>query len=736
MFVSSILPVNLSVWAEKHRSYRTNSTYSLRALHLVCVGFLGLSLGLESAAAEDPWADAVVSYNAIDPNQGFDTPEKTPGEPSGGGAFGPDNSDLHSVGRPGPAPGSFIILKFDTPVTDDPANPMGLDCIVYGNAFWVGGDPNRKLCEPGLIEISEDVNANGEADDPWYRVSGSRGLASSVLPEGMPNPSPPLAGSVLNPYTDGTEYDWGYCELNPTQRKCRDNYVRPDDPFEVGLTPRSGGGDAFDIAWADPIDASGDPGGITQFHFIRISAFIDEAQGVTGYVTPELDAVADVAPDVDNDGDEILDEYETRVAGTDPARPESTVLALEIPAEDGGSALGTELGVAWDAQENAIALISSGPRSGFREYNCSVDILAVADPAPGTDITDRIKSGAVREFQSSVPDFAAAQVQDAEFTVAYTAGEIAGLDEPALQPYRFDGAGFTQDGISSVTKDLATNLVTFRSAYPGIFILASIAGAGDDDAGADEITLNATPPQGTVGAPGTEVSILSDTILLPDDSVVPDGTFFTVATTLGDVLSTDVDAGTPGVQVASSGGTIAFAVRGTDTAGMATLRAASLDGVLHGELDYLFAAGMAQGPIDIFLLGSAPSAPGPVTFTTGLVYDAFGNALDAGSHLTLVVTGGEATLADAAPEEPGHQVALRSGVASFDVRVNTAKDGDSAIVTVVLYADSAQTQHLAEATHILNVAQVPAGMPILFAGVLGLAAVLVLRRGGQRRVTP
>jgi hypothetical protein len=587
-----------------------------------------------------PWAESLVSYHAIDPNTGFDTPDKTLGEPVGGGVFAPNNSSLHSIGRPGTAPGSYILLKFTTPIQDHPDNLLGLDCIVYGNSTWVGGDPNRKWVEPGLIEISEDVNGNGLADDPWYVIPGSRNLDTSVLPAGIPNPNPPLAGTILNPNTDGTEYDWGYCELTPTIQKYLDNYMRPDDPFEVGLTERSGGGDAFDIQWAVPIDGTGNPGGISQFHFIRLSAFINLEDGTFAYVTPEIDAVAAVARDLDTDGDGILDDYEIRVAGTDPFRSASTVLALEIPPEFGGSPSGTALGTAQDSQGNAISLFSSGARSGFREYNCIVDIAAVPDPAPAQPTAGLIKSGVLREFQSSVADFAAAQVQHAALTIAYTGGEITGLDETGLQPFQFDGAAYTQDGISSVTKDTLNNRVSFRSQYPGIFILASAAGAGDTDTSNNEITLHAVPAQGEVGEPGSLVTVTSDVIYLPGDIPVADGTLFTVATTLGEITSADADEATPGIQVASTGGTLAFTLQGNTFAGTAFVSAISLDGLLHGELAYLFKAGTAVGPVDIYLLDPEATAPGPVGFTTTSIMDAWGNPLSEGTHVTLVVTGG------------------------------------------------------------------------------------------------
>ena len=694
-----------------------------QALVALCLWLAFASGG--NALAEDPWADEVADYHAIDPNLGFDTPEKTLGEPVGGGTLTPNNSSLHSVGRPGPAPGSYIILKFNTPVTDDPDNPMGLDCIVFGNVSWVGGSPQRKWVEPGLIEISEDVNGNGQADDPWYVLRGSRFLDRAVLPEGIPNPTPPLAGSVLNPNGNDLEYDWGYAELNPTQKKYLDNYVRPDDPNEVGLTPRSGGGDAFDIASAVPVDASGNPQGITQFHFIRINACIDMPDGLLGFITPEIDAVADVAPDVDSDGDGILDEYETRVAGTDPARRENTVLALEIPPEDGASPAGAELGRAHDGGGNAIALYSSGERSGQRHYNCIVDILKPADP--GGSIPDLIKSGAVREFQSTEPDFQAAQVQDAEITIAYTAPEITGLDEPGLQPFRYVGGPYTQDGIYAVMKDTQDNLLTFRTQFPGVFVLASTEGEGDMDSPPGGVILHAVPPQGVVGDPGTEAVIASDPILLPDDSPAPEGMPFTVWTTLGTITTPDEDPGEPDIQVLVSGGMITFAVQSSMHAGAATITAVSLDGLTYGQLGYDFLAGPPVGPVEVYLVDPNTTAPGPVAFITGVVTDEYGNPLDTDAYLTLIVIGGTPTTADADPAQPGHQIGFDAGIASFSVRVSTDEKHDTETVIVALYADAALTQLLGEQSFVFDVVEMDLNVLLPLCVMTVLVALWALR---------
>src|SRR5690606_13760545 len=145
------------------------------------------------------------------------------------------------LGTPSGSPRGRIVLKFDSPIEDDPLNPMGLDFIVFSNAFWVGGNPQRRFQEPGIVEIS----ANGI---DWYLIPGSRELQreNGELPiisepdgdsNSLANPYL-LAGNIRNPNDllggDSTvEYNWGYAVLNPTLTPYLDNYVRPDNPFGV-----------------------------------------------------------------------------------------------------------------------------------------------------------------------------------------------------------------------------------------------------------------------------------------------------------------------------------------------------------------------------------------------------------------------------------------------------------------------------------------------------------------------
>lgn len=676
-----------------------------------------------AAGAEDPWADSVVSYNAINPNQGFNTPEKAVGEPVGGGMLSPGNTSLHSIGTPGNAPGSYITLKFNTPVTDDPANPMGLDCIVFGNAMWIGGNPLRKMAEAGLIEISADVNGNGAADDPWYVIPGSRDLRASILPQGIANPSPPLAGNVINPNTNGQELDWGYADMSPVQRKYLDNYVRPDDPRATGLTPRSGGGDAFDIAWA--VDGAGQPAHLAEFSFIRISTIVSGSMVSFGAITTELDAVADVAPEFDGDGDGILDEYETRVAGTDPARPESTVLPLETPPEEGGSPAGASLGTAADDAGNAIRLYSSGQRTGTRSYNCVVDIRRPADP--GVSLSSPLLIGPLLEFVSSEPNFLTAQVQAAELTFVYAAADISGMDEAGLTPYRLEGGAYTQDGISAVARDPENNRVTFRSERSGVFALVSASGTGDTSVSAGSVTLSAAPASVPVGEPGGILTITGDPVLLSGGVPASDGTLFTISATLGAIITPDEDTASPGTQVAVSGGLLMFQVQAGAQAGTAQVLATALNESASGQVTCEFIAGPPAAPATLWLLNPSAKAPGPIVFGTDKIRDAFGNELPDGVFVTLTVDGGFPITPDANPAMPGHQIALKQGMAPFQVRADTRYREGYAVITVSLYADPEETELLATETYSFDIVIMP--IRIAWPLILVLLGAFSLCRG-------
>jgi hypothetical protein len=89
-------------------------------------------------------------------------------------------------------------------------------------------------------------------------------------------------------------------------------YTVPDDPFTVGISDESGGGDAFDIAWAIDVE-TGQPSGLPGFDFIRITNPTDVILPFFNEKSPEIDGVADAAPDpfgdCDGDGDIDLSDF-------------------------------------------------------------------------------------------------------------------------------------------------------------------------------------------------------------------------------------------------------------------------------------------------------------------------------------------------------------------------------------------------------------------------------------------
>ncbi|HPC17717.1 MAG TPA: thrombospondin type 3 repeat-containing protein [Candidatus Hydrogenedentes bacterium] len=642
-------------------------------------------------AFANPWASRVVAYQA---GSGalFTDPSKALGPPSGGGPSTPNNDSLVSLG----GPGGYLVLEFDSPVEDDPDNPMGLDCTVFTNAFWTGGNPQVRWQEPAIIEIAE--NAAG----PWYLIPGSRGFSPSPMPSisepsGTTNDAAHpyyLAGSIRNPNlfdadtsNDQFEYNWGYAKLNPTAEPYLDNYLRPDDPMTVGLTARSGGGDPFDIAWA--VDAAGQPANLQRFRFIRLSSFIARNMGPLGICSPDIDAVADIAPDADTDGDGLLDEYETLLAGSDPNRPESTVLPLEIPALEGGSPTGTLLGTAQDAEGNVMRLYAAEQRTAEgRALSARVDILTVADPGPALPSMSHIKSACVREFRSDITDFLGAGIQSAEFVMHYTASEIIGLAEDGLQPYRYENGGYTTADIAGVTVNAAANRVTFRSRRPGIFILASVPGPGDAESQTGPqgpIVLHGDPPGGIPVGPSNTALFTSDTIRDEQANPVADGVRFTVAVTAGKILGDDADAVTPGIQTLSSDGRIQFAVEAPTASQSALVSATSVEGAAYGELAYSFFAGPPVAPMTWTVGKPEPGTPVRVTLTSGVVRDAYGNPVRDGTLLTIVCMDAAILSGDASSTLPGDQIVTVGGRTFLEIE----SPDMASLFRIVVYADPA-----------------------------------------------
>lgn len=401
--------------------------------HAAGAGTLMLAI-VATASASSPFATRVVEYQPAPGqfinNPDFNDPARALGPPQGGGTTAPDNTKVVTLG----GFGGSITLAFDQPILDQPAsnlNPLGLDAIVFGNAFFVGSTPARRWAEAGVIEISRDDNLNGLPDDPWFVIPGTHlgtvpaarrlTVTYSDTNAGLPPVNKSWIPSsragqtwsvtayalpldiftgpvVVNPLglsapTWGTA---GYADSSPTlilgdldgdnliddpNLAPEDFYTRPSDPAALDTTPGSGGGDAFDLAWAvDP--ESGQPATLDRFDFIRITSAVNAVRGLFGEASVEIAGVAavrtrdardynlDTAVNLDDLSDFITDFYTvpTIPAGLQPDAPTLADITFTRPpcpdapdapppyAADAYRALGYRAGFAINGNDPCPAL--------------------------------------------------------------------------------------------------------------------------------------------------------------------------------------------------------------------------------------------------------------------------------------------------------------------------------------------------------------------------------------------
>lgn len=301
----------------------------------IAVIFAAMPISL--AIAQSDFASRVIAFDPAPGqfalNADYNDPALALGPPGGlGGLSAPDNTKVVSLG----GFGGSITLGFDRPVYRNPFNPFEIDLIIYGNAFYVTGDPLRRHCEPGIVEVSRDDNANGLADDAWSLILGSH-LAAPLarttvqwdaatlnpawIPAGrsgtwstatfqLPNPpfgNLPVQQNILG---TGAEAIWGYADCSPTlilgdtdADNLQDDplatpqsfYTRPDDPFSTGISPNAGGGSSIAISWAvNP--ATGAPANLDRIDFVRISTGVNAVHPILGEISTEISSVADVRP--------------------------------------------------------------------------------------------------------------------------------------------------------------------------------------------------------------------------------------------------------------------------------------------------------------------------------------------------------------------------------------------------------------------------------------------------------
>lgn len=229
-----------------------------------------------------PWADTVISFDeGIGGSPGYNAPEAALGEPSRftgegiwPGVVSPFNApwladEIVSIGASG-----SIVISFNEPVTDDAANPWGIDLIIFGNSGCIDSSyPNGVVSglfsdDGGKIEVS----ANGKE---WVEIMTT--LADGLWP--------------TRGYLDSQPYD-AIEGAEPS------DFTMPVDPRLtlvdvmglnhaelITLYRTSGGGTPVDLAET----------GLSAISFARISVEANSKLSV------EVDGMADVYPQIVGD---------------------------------------------------------------------------------------------------------------------------------------------------------------------------------------------------------------------------------------------------------------------------------------------------------------------------------------------------------------------------------------------------------------------------------------------------
>jgi len=264
----------------------------MRDFSLLCAGAIVLAgCGVSRSLAQglfDPFATRVVAYEAgegvppgfDDPAVALGPPERFTGEGVFPGAVTPFNppfgaDEIVTVGD-----GGTLTLAFEHPVTDDATNPFGVDLLIFANAGYIdtafpAGVVGGVFADGGRIELSADGVAffpvpDTQADGPFPTL----GYLD------LPTPYEASPGDVPSDFTRPVDPS-----LDPTGL-AYDALVAAYDG--------SGGGVGVDIASV----------GLTEVRFVRITP--------TAGASPEIDAIADVAPAcaADTDGDGTVDLFD------------------------------------------------------------------------------------------------------------------------------------------------------------------------------------------------------------------------------------------------------------------------------------------------------------------------------------------------------------------------------------------------------------------------------------------
>lgn len=236
----------------------------------MAVSVCASSIGAANADASH-FASGVVGYTpGTGVFAGYDDPAAALGSPTRftapesefGGAVTPFNSSFGAGECVTIGEGGSLTLGFDQLITDDAANPYGVDLLIFGNSFLgidfgTGRATGQVFSEGGVVELSAD-------GFDWRVVPGAQadGLFPTLGYRDVTEPFPASPGSVLTDFRIPVDPSLSFAGL--TTSELAQAYAG------------SGGGLGIDIASV----------GLSEVRFVRISNPFGSG------LTPEIDAVS------------------------------------------------------------------------------------------------------------------------------------------------------------------------------------------------------------------------------------------------------------------------------------------------------------------------------------------------------------------------------------------------------------------------------------------------------------
>ncbi len=245
--------------------------------------------------------------------------------------------------------GGYVVFGFDHPVINVEGE---YDFQVLGNSFaGEGTGSGAGSSEPGVVYVSEDVNDNGLADDPWYELAGSEynnphAVHGYEITYYKPDPNK-VPTKVNNFILDDTYIRWTSNDPDSLQEGYidrlsfhRQNYWPEWIDGETmtfhltklpcnGFTDTSSDGAVFvqrafdwgyvdnrqDYRWNEPltdsirntcnlgfkidwaVDNSGRPANLRKIDFVKVATGVNQKNGWLGEISTEVAGAFDIHPD-------------------------------------------------------------------------------------------------------------------------------------------------------------------------------------------------------------------------------------------------------------------------------------------------------------------------------------------------------------------------------------------------------------------------------------------------------